>query len=349
MTLEPALKERLEKLVKPKLTKDPLEETRRDVLIDGSLDAKAIVGGVEATFDGAFVDGVLGDQFVQALFDQALTTKIGPYRSRAQSANRIKTLLYKWFQEERQWQPDEIQHFVLANASQVTAAIDAACYTAAASEEAKAVAEARGKRRTNEEWEIPRTELVASKSYESAAATGYLVTPPLVPEIRSQPERRFESWLGTEVEAKRVSWLWKNGVRDEKYLGIPYILTTPGSTATSEKITYPDYIVMTADGHIWVIEVKDINDPDGSDGGVTSCKAKGLDTWATEVNRSRSLGKDLLVLPAVTAIVAVPPAAGDENASVKYGSATDWKAPTSANHSTGTGWTTLKFPDAPKK
>jgi len=171
-TLEPALNAQLKKLVKPLLTKEPLEETRRDVLIDGTLNAKDIVGGSEATFDGAFVDGVLGDQFVQALFDQAVTTKIGPYRSRAQSANRIKTLLYKCFQAERQWQPDEIQHFVLANAGAVTEAIDAACHTAAASEEAQAIAEARGKRRTKDDWEIPRTELVASKTYESATASG---------------------------------------------------------------------------------------------------------------------------------------------------------------------------------
>jgi type III restriction enzyme len=347
-TLEHALNAELKKLVEPLLTKEPLEKTRRNVLIDGTLNAKDIVWGSVATFDGAFIDGVLGDQFVQALFDQVVTAKIGPYRSRAQSANRIKTLLYKWFQAERQWQPDEIQHFVLANAGAVTEAIDAACHAAAASEEAQAIAEARGKRRTKGDWEIPRTELVASKTYESATASGYLFTPPLVPTNRSQPERRFESWLGTEVGAGRVSWWWKNGVRDEKYLGIPYTLTTPGSSETSEEITYPDYIVMSADGHIWVLEIKDINDPGGAEGGSTSCKAKGLDAWAGAMNASRKASEELLELPEVTALVVVPSALDDDNVSVKYGSAVDWRAPTSANHSTGTGWTTLKFPDAPK-
>ena len=348
-TLEPELNAQLKKLVKPLLTKDPLEETRRDVLIDGILDAKDVVSGSEATFDGAFVGGVLGDQFVQALFDQAVTMKIGPYRSRAQSANRIKTLLYKWFQAERQWQPDEIQHFVLANAGAVIAAIDAACHTAAVSEEAQAIAEARGKRRTKDNWEIPRTELVASKSYESATAAGYLFTPALVPTNRSQPERRFESWLGSEVVAGRVSWWWKNGIRDEKYLGISYTLTILGSTETSEEITYPDYIVMTKDGRVWVLEVKDMNDPSGSEGGLTECKAEGLDAWAAMMNTSRSKSEELLKLPAVTALVVVSSALDGENVSVKFGSATDWKAPTPANHSTGIGWTTLKFPDAPKK
>ncbi len=342
-TLEPALKKQLEKFVKPKLTKNPLEETRRDVLIDGSLDAKAIVGGSEATFDGAFVDGALGDQFVQALFDQVVTSKIGPYRSRAQSANRIKTLLYKWFQEVRQWQPDEIQHFVLANASEVTAAIDAACYVAAESEEAKAIAEARGKRRINEDWEVPSRELIASKGYETATATGYLFAPPLVPANRSQPERRFESWLGNAVEAKRVSWWWKNGVRDEKYLGIPYELTKHGSSEVSDEITYPDYIVMTPDGHLWVLEVKDINDPDGAEGGTTSCKAKGLEEWADEVNSSRASTKELLALPKVTALVVVPSQDGVDNITVKFGSPAGWKPPTAANHSTDSGWTTLSF------
>jgi hypothetical protein len=117
----------------------------------------AIVGGSEAKFEGAFTDGILGDQFVQALFDQVLTSKIGEYRSREQSRSRIKTLLVKWFQSEKQWQPDEIQHFVLAHAGVVSAAIDAACYIAAKSEEAKAVSEARSRRRTTDPWEIPRT------------------------------------------------------------------------------------------------------------------------------------------------------------------------------------------------
>jgi len=146
-----------------------------------------------------------------------------------------------------------------------------------------------------------------------------------------------------------VLWWWKNGVRDEKYLGIPYTLTTPGSSETSEEITYPDYFVMSTDGHIWVLEVKDINDAGGSEGGATSCKAKGLDAWAAAMNASRSTSEELLELPAVTALVVVPSALDDENVSVKYGSAADWKAPTPANHSTGAGWTTLKFPDAPKK
>jgi type III restriction enzyme len=348
-TLEPVLKTELDKLVKPLLGSEPIRETRRDVLVDGSLDAIAIVGGGEAEFEGAFTDGVLGGQFVQALFDQLLTSKIGEYRSREQSRSRIKTILVKWFQTLRQWQPDEIQHFVLAHASEVSSAIDAACHTAAESEKAKAVAEARSKRRTKEDWEIPSTDLVVSKATEKADASGYLFDPALVPSNRSQPERRFEKWLGEEVKGGRVTWWWKNGVRDEKYLGIPYTLITPGTSETSEEITYPDYVVLTTAGEAWVIEVKDINDQGGAEGGVTSCKARGLRDWAKVMNKSREAETELLGLPMVRVGVVVPSDEGAENSVVKIGSADDWKPPTPANHSTGLGWTQLKFQGDDKK
>jgi hypothetical protein len=342
-TLEPVLKDQLNERVLPLLGKDPVRETRREVLVDATLDAKSILGGRQAEFDGAFVDGILGDQFVQALFDQVLTSKIGDYRSREQSRSRIKTLLVKWFQSVRQWEPDEIQHFVLAHASVVSAAIDAACYVAARSEEAKAVAEARSKRRTTDEWEIPASELVASKGWESASAKGCLFVPPLVPTNRSEPERRFERWLGAEVDGGRVSWWWKNGVRDEKYLGVPYTLIDPVTKVSTEEITYPDYVVLAVSGEVWAIEVKDINDPEGKEGGVTACKARGLRDWADAMNKARTANKQLLGLPPVRAGVVVPSDEGTENANVKIGSPEDWKEPTPANHSIGVGWTPINF------
>jgi type III restriction enzyme len=342
-TLDPALKAQFDEQVKPLLGKNPLSQTRRDVLVDGTLDAMAIVGGSEAKFEGAFTDGILGDQFVQALFDQVLTSKIGEYRSREQSRSRIKTLLVKWFQSEKQWQPDEIQHFVLAHAGVVSAAIDAACYIAAKSEEAKAVSEARSRRRTTDPWEIPRTELVASASSEKASAAGCLFDPALVPLNRSGPERRFEQWLNEEVKSGRVKWWWKNGFRDERYLGVPYTLIASGTDAASEEITYPDYVVLTASLEVWVIEVKDINDPDGAEGGITACKARGLLDWADAMNEARASNKELISLPTVRAAVVVPSDEGRENSIVKFGSPDAWKAPTPDNHSTGLGWTQLKF------
>jgi type III restriction enzyme len=344
-TLEPALFSELNVKVKPLLVKPPIRETRRDVLVDGSLDAKAVVGGSEAAFDGAFVDGVLGEQFVQALYDQVITSRIGPYRSREQSRSRIKTSLVKWFQSEIQWQPDEIQHFVLEQSGTVSEAIDAACHIASASDEAKAIIDARLRRRTTDDWEVPRSELIASDNWEKPEAIGTLFIPPLVPIGRSKPELRFEHWLGIEVNANRVVWWWKNGVRDEKYLGIPYKLIAPVTGVASEEITYPDYIVMSASEEVWIIEVKDIDDPDGEAGGATSCKARGLAVWAEEMSALHQTNTELLSLTPVRAVVVVPGAGGENDISVKVGSPSDWQEPTPANHSTGHGWTPINFAD----
>jgi hypothetical protein len=160
---------------------------------------------------------------------------------------------------------------------------------------------------------------------------------------RSGPERRFEQWLNEEVKSGRVKWWWKNGFRDERYLGVPYTLIASGTDAASEEITYPDYVVLTASLEVWVIEVKDINDPDGAEGGITACKARGLLDWADAMNEARASNKELISLPTVRAAVVVPSDEGRENSIVKFGSPDAWKAPTPDNHSTGLGWTQLKF------
>lgn len=346
-SLEPALYNALNSKVKPILTDAPLRETRSDVLVDGSLSIRELATSGGAQFDGDFLDGLLSDQFVQALFDQLLTSRIGPYRSREQSRSRIKTVLIKWFQSERSWQPDEIQHFVLKHSSTVCEAIDAACHIASADDEAKAIADARSKRRVTDDWEIPPTELVASTTWTEPEAKGTLFVPPLVPTDRSKPELRFEKWLGREFAAGRIAWWWKNGFRDEKYLGIPYVMVTPGSSTTSEEITYPDYLVLANSGAIWVIEVKDIGDPDGGIGGVTSCKAIGLQTWATQMNMRQDDYQQLQDLPNVNAAIAVPVDDGSGGVVVKVGSPNTWTEPTPANHSTGNGWGTLDLGVSP--
>jgi len=342
-TLEPALKAQLDQSVAPLLGSEPIQETRQDVLVDGEIDAKDVVGGASAEFDGAVVDGILSAQFVQALFDQVLTSRIGPYGSREQSRSRIKTLIIKWFQATRDWQPDEIQHFVLAHAGVVSDAIDAACHTASVSDEAQALVDARLKRRVTEDWEIPLSELIASSSWEVPEAGGSLFEPAFVPIGRSKPEKRFEHWLGEQFSAGVVTWWWKNGVRDEKYLGVPYVWEDHGTGKTSDEITYPDYLIMTAMGDLWVIEVKDINDPDGYVGGTTSSKATGLQTWANEINALRKVNPELIGLAPIRTKVAVPVDTGGGKIIVKQGSPEAWQAPTPANHSTGTGWTDLDF------
>jgi len=272
--LDPALRAELDAKVKPLLTDSPPAPTTSRVLTDSSVDAKSLLGG-KGEFSGVFVNGVLSDAYVQAICDQILTSRIGPYLSREQSRSRIKRSLMNWF-GQTSWSETQVQYFIIANSGAISTAINEACSNAAKRDETDAVADARAQRKTNYEWEVPVSELVPSSKWEESKNKGLLFKPPRLAPGRSKPESRFEQWLGEEFLQSRVKWWWKNGVRDEKYLGVTY------KVGEDEEITYPDYLVMSKSDTLWVIEIKDIHDQDGDVGGKTESKAKGLLSWAQQ-------------------------------------------------------------------
>jgi type III restriction enzyme len=342
-TLTTELAKTLNSKVKKLLPKEPPTRTSASVLTDGSLDFKDLVQGKQSVFEGTTADGYLGEQLAQALYDRVLTSSIGEYKSKEQSRTRIKTALVKWVKEQRpDWEADHIQHLVLSNRQATTEAIEAACRKSMAAEEAKAAADARAKRRTTDDWDIPTSELVASATYEDPKVEGNLNQPSLVPVVRSDPEKRFEKWLGAEHAAGRVQWWWKNGIRNEKYLGVEYELPVPAKDDEfTDEISYPDYLVMDGAGTLWAIEVKDIGDREGSVGAATEAKAKGLDKWAATLNKKRKTKTEMLDLPPVAACVAVPKDDANDGIIVKRGNPKKWTPPTAENHSTGNGWTEL--------
>ena len=333
--LDPIIKIELTKAFGGKLPQEAPQITSASVLVDAELESSKFLGGDNAYFEGLKQSGNLSERVVQVMFDQLLTSRIGPYSSTEQSRPRIKTSLINWFKSESGWHPDEIQHFVLANREIFINLIDSACKASALEEEAKAVAEARAKRRENSDWEVPESELIALELWQEGLDDGNLVTPNLIRQVRSGPEERFEAWLGRQVRANKVSWWWKNGVRDEKYLGIVYDYLDPDSRNPTEEITYPDYLVMTKSSVLWCIEVKDIDDPNGEVGGETEAKAKGLARWALEINE-KSRMTEIVDLPTVRACVAVP--SRNSPSTVKAGFPNNWKAPTMENWVYDTGW-----------
>lgn len=68
-------------------------------------------------------------------------------------------------------------------------------------------------------------------------------------EIRSAPEKLFEKFC--EETSKRVLWFYKNGDKGPEYFSIVYT-----DNLGKQKSFYPDYVVGTDDGSIWVIETK---------------------------------------------------------------------------------------------
>jgi hypothetical protein len=140
---------------------------------------------------------------------------------------------------------------------------------------------------------------------------------------------RFEQWLGKEFGQSRVKWWWKNGVRDEKYLGVTYM------DSESEETTYPDYLVMSQSDVLWIVEIKDIHDPDGGVGGKTESQAKGLLSWAQEQTWP------------TRAVMAVPQDDGNGRIVVKMGNALSWTPPSHDIWATNNRWMVLNMDKTP--
>lgn len=68
-------------------------------------------------------------------------------------------------------------------------------------------------------------------------------------KTRSMPERLFERYC--ETRADKIEWVYKNGDTGQQYLSIVYL-----DGFLKQWLFYPDYIVKTKDGQVWLIETK---------------------------------------------------------------------------------------------
>jgi hypothetical protein len=178
------------------------------------------------------------------------------------------------------------------------------------------------------------------------AGPGFLYTPGLVDVSRSNPEKLFERWVSSQCDTGKVVWWWKNGVGDERYLGVRYewSKSQPKSqadkdTAEDEYITYPDYILQCDDLTTWVIEIKSVGDPEGGLGDKTHAKARGLAMWQKLMEKHRNDSSSLVELGKVRAGVVVPEELPTGQVLLRIGSPTDWTDPTKENLAQGAGWT----------
>jgi hypothetical protein len=97
---------------------------------------------------------------------------------------------------------------------------------------------------------------------------------------------------------------------------------------------------LTTDDVLWVIEVKDVNDPQGLPGDSTEAKAIGLTKWAAEQNRRREDDKAFFDTPEVRAGVVVPLPL-DKTAIPMLGDSAAWMEPSPINLANKAGWTDL--------
>jgi hypothetical protein len=104
--------------------------------------------------------------------------------------------------------------------------------------------------------------------------------------------------------------------------------------------TYPDFLVLDAAGTLWVLEVKDVDDPNGATGAETNAKAVGLAAWASEHNKRRETDSRLFESPTVKTGVVVVQQEGGAMAA-RIGDPGRWTPPSKANLASAEGWAYL--------
>jgi type III restriction enzyme len=319
------------------LPRQPVTRAAADILVDASIDTAALVSLAEdLSVTGERLSADLSEERVRVISDALLVLDTRPYLNKRDSLFRIKTVVQSWFRANR---PDyDIVHVAIAcllNRDALTAAIHDACVRLSTDERTQAEEDARSARTTVYNWEVPDNQRVSQASFQPATGP-FLMVPALARCVDSDPESDFEKWL--VGQGAEIRWWWRNGGRDTTSLAVPY----PDEAGVADGgITYPDYLVMTTDGVLWVVEVKGLDDPEGCIDGPTHRKAKGLRAWATEMNQPTRF-PGLVGAPRVSTAVVVPHSSGTSTA-VKCGNPDSWQPPTAANLAADSGWAPFSF------
>lgn len=122
------------------------------------------------------------------------------------------------------------------------------------------------------EWSIPplqyykqHKKMDSTKIYSSNVFEGYGNNILVYPN-RTCTEIAFEQWC--ENNKSIVEYLYKNGDKGDEYFGIVY------RKAFRRSHFYPDYIIKTKKGNIWIIEAKGGMTPDGKSNNIDGYASK---------------------------------------------------------------------------
>ena len=314
---------------------DAVGNVAAEVLHDVSIETEELATlARELDITGDTLELNQSEERTRVLFEALLISDIRPFPSSARrdSRPRLKTVVHRWFQENRpNYDANERAVICLDRGDALSAAIHEACVELAAVEEADAVKNARAQRVVNDEWEIPAEQRAARSTLEEALGS-FILAPALARSAGSEEERRFEQWL--VEQGSRVRWWWRNGERDKTALAIPYPDSLGEGAVADASITYPDYLVMTDQGLLWVVEIKGVKDRDGEVGGPTHRKAIGLAAWADRMSKRPQVPA---LRPAVRSAVVVPYESG-ESVVVKAAVPENWKPPTQLNLADDAAW-----------
>jgi len=223
---------------------------------------------------------------LHALFEQIIRENLGAFTSVKRSTPPIKSAIYSWFRNylySEDWEGEIIliqQIFVLEKNR-----VHFEKILSQAINNYKHVRDEEVRRRIieNEQWynyELPKELFFNKHQDERVSLKSYAYNPCYLSYSRSEPEKKFESYL--ENNSELITWWWKNGEKKKEYFGIKY------EYAGSIHTFYPDYLVQLNNGRIGFLEVKDTADRDG--GSYTKAKAEAFQAWLKKQKRKELFG-----------------------------------------------------------
>ena len=101
-------------------------------------------------------------------------------------------------------------------------------------------------------------------------------------EKRSLPEKLFERYC---ENSKNIQWFYKNGDKGIEYFSIVYT-----DNFGKQKSFYPDYIIGTTDGKVWIIETKGGFTKSGDSEDIDKYTAKKFGVLKTYTDKYKLLG-----------------------------------------------------------
>ena len=181
------------------------------------------------------------------LFAKIVSLPFAPVRSHT----KIQQAIYDWFDNYLGYKGKsrvEIQRVIVCSEGNQKI-FQEIINTAKERFEAMRKQELAEKQRSREyKWEVPAVDYF-NERYERVDLASYVMSPCLLQEKRSKPEKDFEELLSG---SSNISWWYKNREAKETYLAIPY----RDPTSEIQRSFYPDYVLEFKDGTVGIYDTK---------------------------------------------------------------------------------------------
>lgn len=263
-----------------------INKYQQELIADTHIDAKTFDGMEGNISADAMAKLSVAAGELQLFFEQTIKNNLGSFKNVKRSVPTVKTAIYLWFRKavgSKEWDEEMFmtQKIFMHDKNRgifehiLSKAID----------QYKGVKEVEVRERVEESEQFYTFELRPEQFYnehadETVKARNYAYEPCYLNVERSQPERAFEAFLGTN--SAKIDWWWKNGENKLDYFGLKY--EYQGSIYTF----YPDYLVKLKDGHFGIFEVKESNDRDGLS--YTKAKAEALQKYLAQQKNKKLFG-----------------------------------------------------------